>query len=221
LFVKDVANRLHPICVPNVFEQGRSIIQYLEAFTGLKCIAIQTPREHKQWRSEKVTMKDNASIEDSSKRNEAVNSVVERVDFSELSRRAFSEDGTREDKRKLWQATFALKEWYYLARGSLENPTPYCATAVQIEPDTYWLYAFTDPDRVEQFAHQLQGENAPFVYLTVPNPADRGAIARIMSYQEDGIKGIYFNCLDYGFYAPLSDLQALADAVMSRTSDSG
>ncbi|MHB1033207.1 MAG: hypothetical protein ACYC35_21325 [Pirellulales bacterium] len=61
LFVKDVANWLHPICVPNVFEQGRSIIQYLEAFTGLKCIAMQTPREHKQWRSEKVAMKVDAS----------------------------------------------------------------------------------------------------------------------------------------------------------------
>jgi hypothetical protein len=132
-------------------------------------------------------------------------------DFDLLCQKAFAQNSAMDDKSKLWQAVFNLDKWYFIMRGNLQDARPYIAEANQIEPNTFWIYAFTDGESCSNYAitNELVSENQHSLYLTIPNNEE--LIPYLEKFLAQGVKGIYFNANSYGFYSPLQQLQVIKD----------
>jgi hypothetical protein len=135
------------------------------------------------------------------------------VNFDELSEKAFAEDGTVEDKNELWGNVFLLKEWYFIARGEAPNLHPYIASNKNVANGQPMIRAFTDTDRLYDFARENElldeGGNAPA--LTIPTDK---AIEFLAQFEEE-VFGIWFNSdpQSIGFYAPLKQMAAIKSYV--------
>ena len=95
---------------------------------------------------------------------------MDKVDFDALSKAAYADNSTLEEKDALWLALFSLKKWFFIARGNFPNVVPYIGKAPQIEPASLWLYAFTDEDKATEFAKEngLGAEDDSSLFISVP-----------------------------------------------------
>lgn len=134
---------------------------------------------------------------------------METVDIDSLSLRAYSEQGSRDDKSELWTAVFELESWFFVPRGLPEQPHPYVAQANEIEPDSYWVYAFTDSDKCVDFIRKNNlGDDAnSTLFLAMPNNDD--LVPYLEGFSAQGVKGVYFNSGKAGFYSTLENLRVI------------
>ena len=134
---------------------------------------------------------------------------MERADFDQLCKKAYASESAIADKDSLWLEVFKLREWYFIARGELPNVYPYMAQAHIIEPNSHWIYAFTDFNRATFYAkkNNLYNEKQRSPILTIPN--NDNLIPWIQQFIDVGVKGVYFNADGHGFYAPIVQLMPI------------
>lgn len=134
---------------------------------------------------------------------------MERIDFDQLCKKAYHIESSLKDKDNLWLEAFKLPNWYFIARGAIPNVYPYVAEAKLIEPNSHWIYAFTDSNRATFFAkkNNLFTEDNNSQILTVPN--DDNLIPWIMEFQQKDVKGVFFNAEGHGFFVPIAQLSVI------------
>jgi hypothetical protein len=140
-----------------------------------------------------------------------VKETMSKDNFDALSKAAYSDDASLEQKDALWLALFKLEQWYFIARGNFPNLVPYIGEALQIEPNSLWIYAFTDDEKATNFAKEngLGAEDGSSLYFSVP--VNRTTIPWILGYKDSDVKGVFFNANSDGFYTPLRQLQTIKD----------
>ena len=125
------------------------------------------------------------------------------VDFEALSATARASGG-KDDSDKLWRAVFELGDWWFIARGTLEenNVRPYCGV-VDGKP---FIFAFTDGDRCSDYAKtsKLLAEGESTKVMSVPT---KGGVGWLLDFAGQGVFGVLFNAGENGFYVPLSNLE--------------
>ncbi|MBD3636103.1 MAG: hypothetical protein HUJ25_02080 [Crocinitomicaceae bacterium] len=136
---------------------------------------------------------------------------MERVDFDQLCKRAYSSESMLKDKDNLWLEVFKLSEWYFIARGALPEVYPYIAEANIIEPNSHWVYAFTDSNRATFYAkkNNLYMDDKTSQLISVPN--DDKLIPWLENLQEEGVKGVFFNADGHGFFVPIKQLRLIRE----------
>lgn len=135
--------------------------------------------------------------------------------FNGLCEKAFSPTGTHDDQSKLWSSVFQLDKWFFVSRGNLPDIKPYIAEANQIEPHSFWIYAFTNIELCMKFAKEnnLTMDNMGEISLSMPN--NDGTLAYLAQLKNNGVKGIYFNNNAYGFYCPLEQLSIIKNHLIN------
>lgn len=131
---------------------------------------------------------------------------MERIEFDQLCKQAYTTESSLQDKDNLWLEVFKLPEWYFIAKGAAPNIHPYIAEANLIEPHSHWLYAFTDSNRATFYAkkNRVYTEDNGSQLIAVPN--NEKLIPWIQQYAEEGVKGIFFNADGHGFFVPIQQL---------------
>ena len=139
---------------------------------------------------------------------------MERVDFDQLCKRAYSQESSLKDKDDLWLEVFRLPEWFFIARGVLPNVYPYIAEANIIEPNSHWIYAFTDTNRATFYAKKnnlfTEDHNTPL--LSIPN--NDNLIPWILQFYDQGVKGVFFNADGQGFFVPITQLLPIQEHLL-------
>lgn len=136
---------------------------------------------------------------------------MERVDFDQLCKKAYCLDSTLQDKDNLWLEVFKLREWCFIARGNQNQFFPYIAEANLIEPNSHWVYAFTDSNRATFYAKKknlfMDDGSSPLITVS----CDDKLIPWIQRFQEEGVKGVFFNADGHGFFVPISQLNLIRE----------
>lgn len=114
------------------------------------------------------------------------------------------ESGDEQALDSLWQATYDLKQWHFVARGEMPNIQPFVG---EIEQRAYVL-AFTDKDRANIFAdkHELKTQEGVVPLMSMPPEA---ACEYLPQFEQHGVFGVLFNEGPNGYYAPLETLQPM------------
>ncbi len=107
-------------------------------------------------------------------------------------------------QERLWRAAFALDRWFFLARGTDDEPTPFALRT----DDGAVIFAFSTADRAHAAALGFGlSEDESSRMLAVPLPS---AAAWVASYAEAGVEALVFDAPGNGAMAPLSNLAAMA-----------
>ncbi|UKN00942.1 hypothetical protein K6119_14500 [Paracrocinitomix mangrovi] len=134
---------------------------------------------------------------------------MEKIDFDQLCKNAYSPQAGLIEKDKLWIEIFKMKEWYFIPRGSRDNIHPYIAEAKEISTGKQWVHAFTDMDRATFFVKRnglfMEDNTSPI--MVVPN--NQELLEWLNEMQDEGVFGIYFNADGGGFYSPIDKLDAI------------
>ncbi len=139
------------------------------------------------------------------------------LDFDKLVAIAFDErPGELEPQDDLWKAVFSLDKWHFILRKTDGHIHPYVAEAQQIEPGTYWLYAFTEAERCTQFEKLTGLTNPVKTGVAMEVPVNDALIPWVESFSQYDVKGIYFNADTRGFYAPLHNLARIKEHLDSQ-----
>ena len=110
----------------------------------------------------------------------------------------------------LWQATFGLREWLFIARGAPQSPRPFIGVLEQGP----MLFAFTTAERARIGALSLGlSEAESGSVLTVPTP---GVVDWVVSLAQNGVFGISFDHPTTGYFTPLANLIGIRDWVASQ-----
>lgn len=135
--------------------------------------------------------------------------------FNRLCEKAFSPTSSMEDLNNLWQSVFHLDKWFFVSRGNLPDIKPYIAEANQIEPHSFWIYAFTNVELCMKFAkdNNLTMDTLGEISLSMPN--NDGTLSYLTQLKNKGVKGIYFNNNAYGFYSPLEQLPIIKNHLIN------
>ena len=136
---------------------------------------------------------------------------METVDFDQLSTKAYKDNSSLKDKDNLWLEVFKLPEWCFIGRKVEDIFEAYISEALSIENESQWIYAFTDPNQATFFAkkHNLILEDGSTPLISVEN--DENLFPLLLKYQENGVKGIFFNADGKGFYSPISQLTIIKE----------
>lgn len=116
------------------------------------------------------------------------------------------ETGDAQAMDSLWQATFDLPQWHFVARGEMPNLQPFIG---DVEAQTYVL-AFTDKERAVAFAdkHQLRTKEDVVPLMSMPPEA---ACEYLPQFGQYGVFGVLFNEGPNGFFAPLENLEPMLE----------
>ena len=125
------------------------------------------------------------------------------TDFKQLAEAAESQQ-TRENMDALWRAVFSLEQWYFIARGNKDKPTPF-ASVVNGKP---FLMGFTSTEGAQVFyARNKLDDGKSHGILSIPSRNT----AYFTSFAQHGVFGILFNDHEKGFYTPLTNIQPMYD----------
>ena len=136
-------------------------------------------------------------------------------DFDALSAAAKSGDSAV-DNNELWLAVFSLREWHFIAGGTVgkNDMHPYIGV-IDGKP---FVFAFTDWRKAGDYAkaNNLTTGNGEANILSVPI---NGVVDWLLKMAEQGVFGVLFNAAGNGFYAPLSNLQAMREQIFKSESE--
>ena len=128
-------------------------------------------------------------------------------DFDRLSAVANDAGASIGDQNALFGAAFRLKEWHFIARGTVPDVRPYVASNPGIASGAAMVKAFTDTRRLQAFAREngLTGPGGDVQLLSMPVA---NILPTMAAYAESGATHIHFNADNdsYGFYIPLVQL---------------
>lgn len=127
-------------------------------------------------------------------------------DFDALVETARKEQ-SEEAVRDLWQSTFDLEKWVFVARGEMPNVQPFIGV---IEEKPY-LMAFTDTERATQFANQHELTDDEGNSQTIEMPI-AGTIQYVAQVAQQGVVGVLFNNGPHGYFASAHDLLRMVGA---------
>jgi len=134
---------------------------------------------------------------------------MEKVDFDQLCKKAYPSEASLQDKDNLWLELFKLEQWHFIAQGTVAEISPYVGEAKKIEPDSQWLYCFTDSNRATYFAKRanLRMDDLNSPVISVPNNSE--LMEWLDKFIAEGVKGIFYNADGSGFYVPLTQISAI------------
>jgi hypothetical protein len=118
-------------------------------------------------------------------------------------------DPSTENQEKLWSATFSLERWWFVQRGSDDNPQPF----VGVHQDQPFLMAFTSAERAREFA-VTNGIAAADEEVLVLALAPLEAVVQAPVWLQQGIAAITFDHGISGYFAPLGNLPAIQSHVV-------
>ena len=119
----------------------------------------------------------------------------------EASRRAPAD---RDAQEKLWRAVLGLDRWFFLARGSDDQPTPFATNT----DDGAVLFAFSTEERAHAAGVEFgMTEEEARRMLVVPLP---GAAVWVAAFAESGVDALVFDAPINGAMTPLTNLAAMA-----------
>lgn len=128
-------------------------------------------------------------------------------DFDRLSREGVAPQAPRSATDALFAATYALPQWFFIARGDPGRERPYVARNPLIQQGAPMVKAFTDTRRLLRFAREVglldDGQcDADLPILCVPTPE---VLPLLASLQSSGVTHIHFNAdhASDGYYLPL------------------
>lgn len=134
------------------------------------------------------------------------------MDFDELACKSNESGGAMENLNNMFGATFALKEWFFIARGVLPNINPYVASNAGYADGQQMIRAFTDVDRLQRFAQEnnLTDADGSAQMLTVPT---LGIVEYLEQFIQDGVHGVWFNSdsVSEGCFIPLAQLRPIKE----------
>lgn len=109
-----------------------------------------------------------------------------------------------EPQIRLWQAVAGLSHWFFINRGSTDNPRPYALAAEAGN----MVCIFSTPERAQAAAHGagLVPADAAVQLLSVPLPA---ALDWMVSLGEYGVAGVTVDHPEIGAWTPLGNLPRL------------
>ncbi|KAA1424811.1 hypothetical protein FE697_002530 [Mumia zhuanghuii] len=105
----------------------------------------------------------------------------------------------------LWQQVTRLEHWFFIARGSAEQPRPYSVASAQGP----MICLYSSAARATDAARALgvaDPDGAPVPLFGVPMPA---AIDYVASYGQAGVVGVTLDHPRIGHYIPLANLGVL------------
>lgn len=138
--------------------------------------------------------------------------MANNVDFDALARKTVESNGAMEDLNNLYGAAFALSQWHFIARGTPPDVNPYIASNADYADGQHMVRAFTDTDRLMNFAREnnLTDADGSASILSIPT-------ANIIEYLEQfsayGVHGVWFNSNTEsdGFFLPLRQLRPVKE----------
>ncbi|HEX6342147.1 hypothetical protein [Umezawaea sp.] len=105
----------------------------------------------------------------------------------------------------LWRQVTALEHWFFIARGSAEQPRPYAAAAEQGPMICLYSSAARAGDAARALGlTDAEGGAVPLFGVPVP-----GAIDYVASFGEAGVFGVTLDHPRLGHYIPLANLGLL------------
>ncbi|MGW5052619.1 hypothetical protein [Actinokineospora sp. NPDC004072] len=105
----------------------------------------------------------------------------------------------------LWRQATALEHWFFIARGSAEQPRPYGVAA----PQGPMICLYSSAERARDAARGLglvDSEDGSVPLLAVPMPA---AIDYLASFGPSGVAGVVLDHPRLGHWIPLANLGLL------------
>jgi hypothetical protein len=137
---------------------------------------------------------------------------MEKIDFDNLSRKAFAPGAGIPELNELWGHTFLLPHWNFIARGPVTQPQPYIASRQDVCQGQDMIRSFTDNEKLTAFARQNNLLEADQSVRTLSVPTVN-IIPWLLNYSQYGIYGIWFNSDtgSNGYYAPLTQLWAVKE----------
>ncbi|HJV22249.1 MAG TPA: hypothetical protein VJ570_06120 [Holophagaceae bacterium] len=108
----------------------------------------------------------------------------------------------------LWKRFLELDTWIFLTTGvaDLEHASPF----IGIIEEQPWALVFTDPEKAGQFAGpdpRFRDAEGNLIFMGIPTME---AVAWVMGLGEHGVVGLRINQGEFGWYAPLANLPAIA-----------
>lgn len=113
----------------------------------------------------------------------------------------FEEMGPQND---LWTAIFQLKQWHLLTFPNSKSSPP--GLNIETHEGKKWVMAFTDTDRLHEYAKLRNQLNADESMLGMSVPS-RTSFDFFEGLQE--IEGVRFNEGEVGWFAPMGNLRAI------------
>lgn len=101
----------------------------------------------------------------------------------------------------LWRYVAGLDRWYFIARGSAEQPRPYAIAARQGP----MICVYSSAERAEEAARGF-GMEGPVPTFTVPLPA---ALDYVAAFSQSGVFGVTVDHPRLGHFVPLGNLALL------------
>ncbi|TQM78680.1 hypothetical protein FHX81_0956 [Saccharothrix saharensis] len=105
----------------------------------------------------------------------------------------------------LWRQVTALKHWFFIARGSADQPRPYAAAAEQGPMICLYSSAVRAGDAARTLG-LVDSESGSAPLFSVPVPA---AIDYVASFGQAGVFGVTLDHPRLGHYIPLANLGLL------------
>lgn len=136
-------------------------------------------------------------------------------DFDALSNKAHGPGGGIPQLNELWGHTFLLKEWLFINRGTLAEPSPYIASRADVCEGKHMMRAFTDEQKLMSFVNEnnLESNGVPFL-LSIPT---QNIIPWLQGFARQQVFGIWFNSdiRSNGYYSPLAQLPIIKNYLES------
>lgn len=109
-----------------------------------------------------------------------------------------------EPQVRLWTAIAALDQWFFINRGTNDEPRPY---AIAAEAGNM-VCVYSSPERANEAARAagLVSSDAPMSLLRVPMPA---ALDWVVSLGERGLVGVTIDHPQVGAWTPVANLPRL------------
>lgn len=124
-------------------------------------------------------------------------------DVDELAAAVRLEPNTTNFSR-LWEAVYALDQWWLLPTGDAADPRP----MVGVVEDKTFLLAFTSDRHIRDFAAKQTGSGGPDGIPAMSiSPADVTGLAPALVGQ--GVAGILFDQGVHSFVAPVAGLESM------------
>jgi hypothetical protein len=144
------------------------------------------------------------------KRKVKKENMMEKNLFDDLSEKAYRAGAGIPELNELWGHTFALTEWYFIARGPVEHPHPYIASRPDTCEGKNMIRAFTDVDKLTAFAKEnnlAEADNSVRM-LSVPTV---NIVTWLQTFLKHNVYGIWFNSNNEssGYYAPIEQLKEI------------
>lgn len=113
----------------------------------------------------------------------------------------FKDMGLQSD---LWTALFQLKQWHLMTFPDSKSTPP--GLNIETHDGKQWVMAFTDMDRLQEYAKSRNQLNADGTMLgmSVPSQTSFDFFEGLV-----GLEGVRFNQGDVGFFAPMGNLRAI------------